>query len=72
MMFNSRRIFSPKSEKRGRGGRGVWGEFRRARAFRRAERGGSGQVPLLGLVYQIWQNDFKSMPRRELVLLRGL
>ena len=24
-------------QKRGRGGRGVWGEFRRARAFRRSE-----------------------------------
>src|SRR3989338_11536019 len=33
----SRRIFSPKCQKRGRGGRGVWGEFRRARAFRRSE-----------------------------------
>jgi hypothetical protein len=32
-----RRIFSPKCQKRGRGGRGVWGEFRRARAFRRSE-----------------------------------
>ncbi len=27
----------PKCQKRGRGGRGVWGEFRRARAFRRSE-----------------------------------
>ena len=32
----------------------------------------SAQVSLLGFVYQIWQNDFKSMPRRELVLFRGL
>ena len=29
-------IFAADSE-RGRGGRGVWGEFRRARAFRRSE-----------------------------------
>ena len=30
------------------------------------------QISLFGFVYQIWQDNFKSMPRRELVLLRGL
>ena len=43
---------------------GGWGEECRAvRAFRRAERGGSFQISLLGFVYQIWQNNFKSLLR---------
>jgi hypothetical protein len=47
--------------------------LRGAAAAEQLAGGGLFQVlPLFGFMYQIWQNDFKSMPRRELVLLRGL
>ncbi len=29
-------------------------------------------ITFMWIGVMIWQNDFKSMPRRELVLLRGL
>jgi hypothetical protein len=46
--------------------------LRGAAAAEQLAGGGLFQIPLFGFMYQIWQNDFKSMPRSELVLLRGL